>query len=82
MFGLEPTEIEVKDAIFSILKQSSSGPNDFGSKFYTSCWDVIKDHVVEATRDLFKGLVLPRFYSSSFIVLLPKVPDLTCFDEF
>lgn len=82
MLGLEPTELEVKDVVFSIPKQSSSRSDGFRSEFYTSCWKVIKDGVVEAARDFFKGSALSRFYSFSFIVLIPKVFDLTSFDKF
>lgn len=78
----EPSDEEVKQAVFSIPKESSPGPNGFGSEFYISCWDIVKHDVIEAARDFFRGTPLTRFYSSSFIVLFPKVPNPYSFDKF
>lgn len=74
--------MEVKQAVFSIPKNSSSSPDGFGLEFYMSCWDIIKEDVVEAARDLFRGAPLSRFYSSSFIVLISKVSEPSNFDKF
>ncbi|KAK0593001.1 hypothetical protein LWI29_028893 [Acer saccharum] len=82
MLCLEPSEMEVKEAMASIPRQSSPGLDGFGSDFYMHCWDFIKEDVVEAARDFFRGSPLPMFYSSSFIVLIPKVPNPSSFDKF
>ncbi|XP_042958229.1 uncharacterized protein LOC122293848 [Carya illinoinensis] len=82
MLCAEPTEMEVKQAIFFIPKNSSPGPDGFGFEFYMVCWDIVKEDVIVAARDFFRGTPLPRFYSSSFIVLIPKVPEPTSFDKF
>lgn len=82
MLCVEPTKIEVKEAIFSIPQQSSPGPDGFGSGFYITCWEIIKDDIIEATREFFRGSPLTRFFNSSFIVLIPKVPNLANFDKF
>ncbi|KAF8406683.1 hypothetical protein HHK36_008774 [Tetracentron sinense] len=68
----EPTELEVKEALLSIPKHSSPGPDGFGSGFFSSCWELVKDDVVEAAKEFFSGVPLPRFYTSSYIVLIPK----------
>ncbi|KAK1578519.1 hypothetical protein Q3G72_030865 [Acer saccharum] len=49
-----PTEEEVKRAVFSIPKDSSPGPDGFGSEFYMSCWDIVKDDVMDAAVDFFQ----------------------------
>ncbi|KAK1587186.1 hypothetical protein Q3G72_010418 [Acer saccharum] len=77
-----PTEEEVKRAVFSIPMDSSPGPDGFGSEFYMSCWDIVKDDVMDAAVDFFQGTPLSRFYSSSFIVLIPKVDNPASFDKF
>ncbi|KAK0598052.1 hypothetical protein LWI29_031129 [Acer saccharum] len=77
-----PTKEEVKRVVFSIPKDSSPGPDGFGSKFYMSCWDIVKDDVMDATVDFFQGTPLSRFYSSSFIVLILKVDNPASFDKF
>ncbi|KAF5462658.1 hypothetical protein F2P56_018646, partial [Juglans regia] len=53
-----PSELEVKQAVFSIPKNSSPGPDGFGSGFYMSCWDIIKEDVVAAAGDFFRGVPL------------------------
>lgn len=75
-------EIEVKEAIISIPKQSRLGLDGFGSNFYITCWDIVKNDVLEAAREFFDGVSLPRFFTSSFIVLIPKVQDPQSFDKF
>lgn len=46
----DPRKEEVKEAVFSIPTQSSSGPDGFGSAFFISCWDIVKMDVVEAAK--------------------------------
>ncbi|KAK4833981.1 hypothetical protein QYF36_014386 [Acer negundo] len=82
MLCMVPSEEEVKDAISSIPKHSSPGPDGFGLAFYIECLDIIKQDVIDAARDFFNGVPLPRFFSSSFIVLIPKVQDPSSFDKF
>ncbi|XP_040990910.1 uncharacterized protein LOC121238132 [Juglans microcarpa x Juglans regia] len=77
-----PSIQEVKEAMFSILADSSPGLDGFWSGFYCSCWDIVEADVVVAVRKFLSGATLPRFYSASYIVLLPKVPNLTGFDKF
>lgn len=73
---------EVKDTIFSILRYSAQGPDGFGSKFCMVCWKVIKEDVLEVVQDFFKGSLLPRFYTSFYIVLIPGVKNPKSFDKF
>lgn len=47
---------------------------------FIACWDFIKD-LLEATREFFEDTDLPRFYTSSYIVLILKVVDLTSFER-
>ncbi|KAF8413601.1 hypothetical protein HHK36_001593 [Tetracentron sinense] len=51
----EPMELEVKEALLSIPKHSSPGPDGFGSGFFSSCWELVKDDVVEAAKEFFSG---------------------------
>lgn len=81
MLYMVPSEDEVKDAVFSIPKQSPD-PDGFESDFYIDYWDIVKQDVIEASQDFFRGVPLPKFFSSSFIVLIPKVQDPLSFDKF
>ncbi|KAG6652101.1 hypothetical protein CIPAW_06G159500 [Carya illinoinensis] len=51
--GRAPSLEEVKDALFSILIDSSLGPDDFGSSFFRVCWDFVKYDIVEAIAEFF-----------------------------
>lgn len=73
---------EVKDTIFSILRYNAQRSDGFGSKFYMVGWKVIKEDVLEVVQDFFKGSLLPRFYTSFYIVLIPRVKDPKIFDKF
>ncbi|XP_035548696.1 uncharacterized protein LOC118349203 [Juglans regia] len=77
-----PTEEEVKQAVFSIPIESSPRPDGFGSGFYRACWDIVSLEVVEAVQEFFRGIPLPRFYTASFVVLIPKMDQSTRFDKF
>lgn len=77
-----PMEEEVKEAVFSIPKYSSLGPDGFRSLFYTTCWETVKDDLVEAARDFFNRATLSRYYTAFYIVLVPKLQDLQGFDKF
>ncbi|XP_042962665.1 uncharacterized protein LOC122296936 [Carya illinoinensis] len=68
--------------MFSIPVDSSSGPNGFGFGFYKSCWDIVETDVVAAVREFFLEIPMPRFYSASFIVLIPKMQKPNGFDKF
>ncbi|XP_035542978.1 uncharacterized protein LOC118346079, partial [Juglans regia] len=81
-FGSIPSVGEVKDALFSIPMDSSPGPDGFGSGFFQHCWSLVYQDLLEAVSDFFGGAVLPRFYSASFIVLIPKVQNPMSFGNF
>ncbi|XP_042965908.1 uncharacterized protein LOC122299590 [Carya illinoinensis] len=77
-----PSIQEVKEAMFSIPVDSSPGPDGFGSGFYRVCWDLVEADVVAAVRDMYSGVPMPRFYSASYIALIPKMQQPTGFDKF
>ncbi|KAJ0074622.1 hypothetical protein Patl1_37562 [Pistacia atlantica] len=75
-------EAEILAALKSISRESSPGPDGFGSGFYLCCWDLIKEDVIDAAKDFFLGSTLPRFYTASYLVFIPKVEELKSFDKF
>lgn len=64
-----PMDDEIKQAVFFILSLSFLGLDRFGSEFFMVCRDIVKAEIVEAACDFFNGAKLPRFYSSSYIIL-------------
>ncbi|XP_042984734.1 uncharacterized protein LOC122313615 [Carya illinoinensis] len=67
-----PSIQEVKQAIFSILTDSSPGPDGFGSGFYKACWDIVAMDVVDGVHDFFGGGKIPREFTASFLVFISK----------
>lgn len=44
--------------------------------------DFIKEDLLEAASAFFKGVELSRYFTTSFIVLIPKVKTSTSFEKF
>ncbi|KAL9687786.1 hypothetical protein QQ045_032193 [Rhodiola kirilowii] len=72
---------EVHEIILGMNKDSSPGPDGFTGQFYSHCWDVIKSDLMEAITGFFGGLQLPVAFSSTYLTLLPKVPNATAIDQ-
>ncbi|PKA48832.1 Putative ribonuclease H protein [Apostasia shenzhenica] len=77
-----PTLEEVKEAIFSIHKDSAPGPDGFGSGFFQYCWDIIKSDLLQAASAFLSGSHLDRAYTSSLIVLVPKSDEVSTWKDF
>lgn len=52
-----------------------------GPIFYLTCLEIVKEDVVAAVRDFFPSSSLPLFYSSSYIVFIPKAEEPKSFDK-
>lgn len=67
-----PSKEEVKKAVFGISADSTPGPDGFSSLLYQVCWNIVGDDVVAAVTDFFNGAYMPRSFTATMIVLLPK----------
>ncbi|XP_057956707.1 receptor-like protein kinase BRI1-like 3 [Malania oleifera] len=43
----EPSEVEIRDAIVSIPRNSSTSPDGFDSAFFQDCWDIVKEDMID-----------------------------------
>ncbi|KAF5473280.1 hypothetical protein F2P56_009904 [Juglans regia] len=77
-----PSELEIHDALWSIPVDSCPGPDGFNSGFFKSCWPIVSRDVIDAVVEFFRGGLLPRFYTASYLVLIPKVENPSSFDKF
>ncbi|WRX14697.1 Reverse transcriptase domain - like 10 [Theobroma cacao] len=77
-----PSLKEIKDVVFNIDKDSVAGPDGFSSLFYQQCWDIIKQDLLEAMLDFFKGTPMPQGVTSTTLVLLPKKPNSCQWSDF
>jgi hypothetical protein len=57
-----PTPVEIKNAVFSLNKDSAPGPDGFGAIFYQTFWNIIHLDVINAVMQFFaSGLILLLF---------------------
>lgn len=77
-----PTIEELKEAVFSMSKESAPRLDGFGAGFYHGCWEILCDDLLQAVHDFYKGAQQPRGFSSSIIVLIPKVFGASYWKEF
>ncbi|KAL0281700.1 UNVERIFIED_CONTAM: LINE-1 reverse transcriptase [Sesamum radiatum] len=77
-----PSEEDIKETVFSIDKNSVAGPDGFSSSFYHACWDFIARDIYDAVRDFFSGTPMPRSFTATTIVLIPKVDSPQTWNDF
>ncbi|XP_071917081.1 uncharacterized protein [Coffea arabica] len=74
------------DEVYGIVKlmdgESAAGPDGFIGKFFTFAWEVIAQDVYNAVLNFFCGAELPRFITSTSILLIPKMPNPQEFSHF
>ncbi|XP_040996134.1 uncharacterized protein LOC121242320 [Juglans microcarpa x Juglans regia] len=66
-------QLNWEDKLESKLHESAPSPNGFGSDFYKTCWEVVKADVWKAVLEFFMSKHLPKFFTASYLVLVPKV---------
>ena len=77
-----PSIEEVHRVLRSMDEESAAGPDGFTGKFFTFAWQVIAQDVYKAVLSFFCGAELPRFITSTSIVLIPKVQNPQEFAQF
>ncbi|KAL0313791.1 UNVERIFIED_CONTAM: hypothetical protein Sangu_2223500 [Sesamum angustifolium] len=71
--SMKPTIEEVKCAVFDISPDSAAGPDGFSAHFFQVCWDIIGEDLFEAVLDFFTGAQPPKTFTTTTIVLIPKL---------
>ena len=64
---------EVKDIVFALDEESTAGPEGFTGKVVTFAWEVVAMDVYQAGVSFCCGAEIPRNFTATSIVLLPKV---------
>ncbi|XP_027170927.1 uncharacterized protein LOC113770609 [Coffea eugenioides] len=78
----DPTMEKVKRVILAMDGESAAGPDGFTSRFFSFAWEVIGPDVFNAILSFFCGVVIPRFFTSTSIILIPKGPNPQDFSKF
>ncbi|GJV95117.1 putative RNA-directed DNA polymerase, eukaryota, reverse transcriptase zinc-binding domain protein [Tanacetum coccineum] len=73
---------DIKQAVWECGGDRAPGPDGFTFKFYTFFWDLIQDDVVRFVHEFFCSNIFPKGCNSSFIALIPKVPNAKNVSDF
>ncbi|GJY49198.1 RNA-directed DNA polymerase, eukaryota [Tanacetum coccineum] len=76
------TTDEIKKAVWECGSDKSPGPDGFSFGFYRHFWYIIQEDVVAAVRHFFHSGTIPKGCNSSFIALIPKIPDAKMVKDF
>ncbi|XP_060170788.1 uncharacterized protein LOC132601740 [Lycium barbarum] len=68
-----PSREEIKEIVFQLDPDSAPGPDGLSGKFYQSSWPVIAEDVFLAVKAFFEGSTLPKFFTHTCLVMVPKV---------
>lgn len=71
-FNSIPDLQEIKEIVFSLDPNSTAGPDGFTALFFQTCWQIIAEDIGEAVQDFFQGTPMPRSFTATTIVLIPK----------
>nr|GEU93982.1 RNA-directed DNA polymerase, eukaryota, reverse transcriptase zinc-binding domain protein [Tanacetum cinerariifolium] len=71
-----------KRAVWDCGVNKSPGPDGFTFGFYRHFWSLIENDVFVAIKHFFTYGVIPKGCNSSFIALIPKVPDANLVKDF
>ncbi|KAK4389879.1 hypothetical protein Sango_2324900 [Sesamum angolense] len=66
----------------SINKDSLAGPDGFSSAFFQACCNTIAEDVIATVTDFFRGTFMPRNFTATSIILIPKNDTSQSWSEF
>lgn len=69
------SEIEVKEAVFSIKPSKAPGPDGMSALFFQKFWHVIREQFVKEVQLFFETGVLPKDWNYTHLCLIPKILD-------
>ncbi|GJZ82960.1 hypothetical protein Tco_0648133 [Tanacetum coccineum] len=67
------TDKEIRDAIFSLGDNKSTGPYGYSAAFFKEAWDIIAVDVIKAIKEFFTNGFLLKELNHTIISLIPKV---------
>nr|GEW77059.1 RNA-directed DNA polymerase, eukaryota, nucleotide-binding alpha-beta plait domain protein [Tanacetum cinerariifolium] len=73
---------EIKKAVWDRGIDKSPGPDGFTFGFYKRFWDLFESDVVAAVKSFFQSESFQKGCNSSFITLIPKIPDTKLVKDF
>lgn len=69
------TEVEVKEAVFSMHPDKSPGPDGLNPAFFQSFWSVVRHDVILFCQMFMSTCALPEGVNKALVCLIPKVKE-------
>ncbi|KAI0498690.1 hypothetical protein KFK09_019586 [Dendrobium nobile] len=80
--SMVPLLEEVKGILFNMNVDSVAGPDGYTTKLFQSTWSIIASDVFQAVKNFFNGSPIPKFFTSTTVVLIPKNPVVNSWNDF
>ncbi|CAA7012943.1 unnamed protein product [Microthlaspi erraticum] len=69
----DPSEQEIKEAMFSIHPDKAPGPDGFSASFFQTNWSVVGPDIITEVQTFFTSGIMPRSSNDTHIRLIPKI---------
>ncbi|RVX10846.1 hypothetical protein CK203_018175 [Vitis vinifera] len=66
------TEEEIHSALMEMNGDKAPGPDGFTVAFWQSCWDFVKEEIVDLFKEFFDKKSFAKSLNTTFLVLIPK----------
>ena len=66
------TEEEIHYALMEMNGDKALGPDGFTVAFWQSCWDFVKEEIVDLFKEFFDKKSFAKSLNTTFLVLIPK----------
>ncbi|GJV52409.1 RNA-directed DNA polymerase, eukaryota, reverse transcriptase zinc-binding domain protein [Tanacetum coccineum] len=73
---------EIKEAIWDCGSDKSPGPDGFTFAFYKDFWNIMQSDIVNFVHHFFSSGRVPRGCNTSFVTLIPKIPNPMVVSDF
>lgn len=77
-----PSREEIQRAVFAIGALKVLRPDGMSALFYHHYWDTVQEDLCDSVKHFFHSGHLLRQLNHSFLVLLPKVENPSCIEQF
>lgn len=67
-----PSEQEIWENVKAISPDSAPGEDGFTGDFFQTCWETIKDDIIEMVQGFFQGDYLHQSVTVTMLILLPS----------
>jgi hypothetical protein len=78
----EVSKSKVHDALFSMQKGKSPGPDGLTTEFYINFYELIKEDLLKMVRESQRSEKMLGSFNSTFIALIPKKQDGKSFGDY